>query len=434
MAIRYIISKTARLYTNSSGSAYEQILIYGEELYTSGKTIDGRIKATYRNKYIGYVATKQIDKKASLELYFIDVGQGDAALIVTPNRKKILVDGGYNKQAKGFLQWKYQLADLTTPKLEIDLLVLSHADQDHLKGLIDILEHDRIVIKKIIHNGIGMFKNMDQKSGDLSADRKYLITHHSSVLDLGTMELRNIFSKWIKLVEKLNIPYEAVSSKTGIIEIGDPDITMEIIAPVVEKSILGEKQFKWLKNHSHTINGHSVVFSITYNNVKTLFSGDINIEGSDYLLEHPNTQHQLRAHILKTPHHGSHEFHPSFFEAIRPQISVVSSGDSPDHGHPRANFIGAVGLASRSKSPLIFSTEIASTFSDASEVDLKTIVPNHSLNKEDIKGARLFKKKLNGMINVRTDGKNLYAMRRVTAGYWWESYGPILAEDFPSIF
>ena len=66
-------------------------------------------------------------------------------------------------------------------------------------------------------------------------------------------------------------------------------------------------------------------------------------------------------------------------------------------------------------------------------MDLQEILPDHALNNEDIRGARLFKKRLNGMINVRTDGKNLYAMRRVTAGYWWESYGPIKAEDYPSV-
>lgn len=433
MATRYINAKTARLYKSTIGSSYEQILIYGEEVKTTGSPINGRIAAVYRSKYQGFVSVHQITEKSALEIYYIDVGQGDAALVVTPNKKKILIDGGFNNQAKGFLQWKYQLADLTAPKLEIDLLVLSHADQDHLKGLIDILQHDSIVIKKIIHNGIGMFEGTDEKSGDLSTDKKHLISYHSTIGDLQGLQLRGTFDKWIALVKQLNIPYSAVCSETGILDIGDPKIAIEIIGPIVEQSLTGNKQLKWFGNHAHTINGHSVVFSITYDKVRMLFSGDVNIEGSAYLLAHPEAAEKLKAHVLKTPHHGSHEFHPPFLAAVRLQISVVSSGDSPDHGHPRANFIGAIGLASRSKEPLVFSTEIASTFTDANEVDLKSIIPNHVLNNADIRGARLFKKRLNGMINVRTDGKNLYAMRRVTAGYWWESYGPIIAEDYPSV-
>ena len=433
MATRYINAKTARLYKATTGSAYEQILIFGEEVEITGSPVNGRLTAIYRNKYQGYVSVHHITEKSALEIYYIDVGQGDAALVVTPNKKKILIDGGFNNQAKGFLQWKYQLADLTTPKLEIDLLVLSHADQDHLKGLIDILKHERIVIKKIIHNGIGMFEDTDEKSGNLSVDQKYLTSYHSTIQDLQGLNLRGTFEKWINLVKQLNIPYSAVNSETGILDIEDSKIAVEIIGPIVEQSLTGSKQLKWFGNHAHTINGHSVVFTITFDKVRMLFSGDVNIEGSEYLLEHPEAAEKLKAHVLKTPHHGSHEFHPPFLAAVRPQISIVSSGDSPDHGHPRANFIGAIGLASRSKEPLVFSTEIASTFTDANEVDLQEILPDHALNNEDIRGARLFKKRLNGMINVRTDGKNLYAMRRVTAGYWWESYGPIKAEDYPSV-
>ncbi len=434
MATRFINKKTARLYSNTTGGAYEQILIYGEEVQTVGRAVDGRIKATYRNKYEGFVKVAELMNKGELEIYFIDVGQGDAALVITPNRKKILVDGGSNEQTKGFLQWKYQLADLTAPNLIIDLLVLSHADGDHLKGLLDILEHPKIEVRQIIHNGIGLFNGMDKKSGDLSADGKFLTTYHSQSAELQNLQLRNPFDDWIELINQKNIPYTAVSHETGFLDVGDPEVTMEILGPVIEKNQNGEPHLKWFKDHAHTINGHSVVFSLQYDNVRILFSGDVNIEGSKHLLEHPGTTQKLRAHILKTPHHGSHEFHYPFFEAVRPQISAVSSGDSPDHGHPRANFIGAIGLASRSKAPLVFSTEIASTFTDVNEIDLSEIVPDGSLSVADIIGARLFKKRLHGMINVRTDGKELYGMRRVTAWYWWESYGPISAEEFPSIF
>ncbi|MFH6602648.1 ComEC/Rec2 family competence protein [Maribacter algicola] len=433
METRYIKKKTAKLYTNDTDGGYEQILIYGEEVKTSGQPMNGRIKATYRNKYEGYVNTDELMVNGELEIYFIDVGQGDAALVVTPNRKKILIDGGANGQAKGFLQWKYQLADLASPDLVIDLMVLSHADGDHLKGLIDILEHPKIEVKRILHNGIGLFDGMDEKSGDRSADGNYLTTYHSGLADLQNLQLRNPFDDWIALIQQKNIIYTAVNHETGFVDTGDPVIAMEILGPVIAHDAVGNPRFKWFKNHPHTINGHSVVFSIQYDKVRILFSGDVNIEGSKYLLEHPGTEQKLRANVLKTPHHGSHEFHPPFLAAVRPQISVVSSGDSPDHGHPRANFIGAIGLASRSRAPLVFSTEIASTFTDVNEIDLMEVVPDGSLSINDIIGARLFKKRLNGMINVRTDGKDLYAMRRVTAWYWWESYGPLHAEDFPTI-
>lgn len=236
--------------------------------------------------------------------------------------------------------------------------------------------------------------------------------------------MRTTFKKWIDLVKNLHIPYIAVSQETGILDIGDPKIKLQVLGPIINKNQNNQPRLKWFKNHAHTINGYSVFFRLIYDEIKILFSGDLNIEGGIHVLENPEVSSKLNAHVLKTPHHGSHEYYPPFLEAVRSQISVISSGDSPDHGHPRANFIGVIGLASRSKMPLVFSTEIAATFIDAHEIDLKSIAPASTLRDEDFKKARLFKKKLHGMINVRTDGKNLYAMRRVNAGYWWESYGP----------
>ncbi len=434
MATRFINRKTSRLYNKSDANSIKQVLIFGEEVQTIGQEIDGRKKVLYRKKYEGFIDVDHLSKDASLEIYFIDVGQADATFVVTPERKKILIDGGGNDQAEGFLSWKYQLADPDSDDLVIDLLVLSHADADHVRGLIPILAHDKIKIKQVIHNGIGTFKGMQQKSGDLSSDQFFLTTYHSSIADLNGLTLTSTFKKWTDLVTQKRIPYQAVSHETGDFNIGDPTVQIEILGPLIDRNQNNEPQLKWFKNHSHTINGHSVFFRLIYEDVRIMFSGDMNIEGGKHILNNPIIKNKLDAHVFKTPHHGSHEFHFPFLEAVRPQISVISSGDSPDHGHPRANFIGAIGLASRSKEPLVFSTEIAATFVDAHEIDLKGIVRGGVIRDKDLEKARIFKKRLHGMINVRTDGKDLYAMRRVNTGYWWESYGPIKQADFPSIF
>lgn len=137
--------------------------------------------------------------------------------------------------------------------------------------------------------------------------------------------------------------------------------------------------------------------------------------------------------------YGSHEFHYPFFEEVSPQISTISSGDAPDHGHPRASFIAAIGRASRSTRPLVFSTEIAATFVgdgetadpvDGTEIDgldFTTATGNETARKR-------FKLLLPGIINIRTDGKQLYAFRRVNTGYQWESYGPMEPAPKPSVF
>ncbi|MDP6505443.1 MAG: hypothetical protein QF886_17605, partial [Planctomycetota bacterium] len=115
------------------------VLIYGDRVWvpnapdTSSST---RIRTRFRGRE-GYVRQNQLQSSKPLEIYFIDVGQGDSTFIVTPRGRKILIDGGMNRRALGFLVWFYRL-DQPGNSVDIDLLVLSHADGDHLEGLIPI--------------------------------------------------------------------------------------------------------------------------------------------------------------------------------------------------------------------------------------------------------------------------------------------------------
>jgi competence protein ComEC len=141
-------------------------------------------------------------------------------------------------------------------------------------------------------------------------------------------------------------------------------------------------------------------------------------------MEDPSVEGELDSHVFKAPHHGSHEFAREFLEAVHPQISVISSGETPDHGHPRANFLGTVGHTSRSNQPLIFSTELVALFI----VDADAAAPDADDDVDPTDPAMLgqarrrFKKRLNGLINVRTDGNRIYCARRVAAGYQFVTY------------
>ena len=191
--------------------------------------------------------------------------------------------------------------------------------------------------------------------------------------------------------------------------------------------------FHWFGDKSHTINGHSLTFRLVHDHVRVFCSGDLNVEGSRHLLDQSGGALSVDAHVLKSPHHGSHEFHRPFLAAVRPIVTVVSSGDSPDHGHPRAAFLGAVGAAGRAAQHLVFSTEIAATFTEQGEeeapvpelpedVDPDLMFSTTALNSQ---ARQRFKKALSGIINVRSNGRELYAARRVTASYQWEAYEPI---------
>jgi competence protein ComEC len=437
MTTRFVSDKTTTMYKNATRSSRHGYLIFGDEVKTTGPATHGRVPLEFRGRP-GFVKESRLEATHPLEFYSVDVGQGDATFIVTPAGKKILIDGGLNRRALGFLVWRYRL-DNPANSVVIDLMVLTHADGDHLRGLTPILKHPQINVKKIIHNGIATFDDnslYETQLGDLDASKGFLITRHDNLSDLNALSnISNNFRDWKTAVAAEGANYQAVDANMKTIDVGDPEVTLEILGPKRET----DGSYKWFGNKSHTINGHSVVLRLTFDDVSFMLSGDLNIEGAEHLLADPVLASKMSAHVLKCPHHGSHEFHHSFLEEVRPQISTISSGDAPDHGHPRANFIAAIGLASRSKSPLVFSTEIAATFVGDGEtaapadgtaidgLDFTTTTGNDMVRKR-------FKLLLPGIINVRTNGKELYAFRRVNAGYQWESYGPLEPAPKPSIF
>jgi competence protein ComEC len=89
-----------------------------------------------------------------LRVIFLNVGQGDATLIQSPSQKNILIDGGPDRQIIYKLD---QYIPLT--RRQIDLMILTHPDPDHLNGLVEVLKRYRV--SQVAHNGVS---DPDRKS------------------------------------------------------------------------------------------------------------------------------------------------------------------------------------------------------------------------------------------------------------------------------
>lgn len=218
MTIKYISVKTSRLYESATSNSVNTVLIYGEEVDTLGSPQNGRIQVRFRG-VTGWIDVDHLTADPSLEIYFIDVGQGDSTFIVTPERKKILVDGGVSTGAFRFLAWKYRLYESFSP-VTIDLLVMTHADEDHIGGLIPIISHPKIKIKKIIHSGLAVFKEgqFNERLRELKTQngKKYLITNHDTLDELEDSALSDVFLDWKNaIVDEGGIDYHAVDPTSG---------------------------------------------------------------------------------------------------------------------------------------------------------------------------------------------------------------------------
>ena len=236
----------------------------------------------------GILVVIEIISSYSMQMTFINVGQGDAALISIPYHTNILIDGGgsadyqedYNVGEEIFVPYLQRKA-----KTHIDAAFVSHFHKDHAEGIIAAIEN-------------------------LDVDRVYL--PHS----LPENEYR-------KAIES--------SAKTRCTEIYyiSEDTTIKLENGIVINAIVPTELALFSEDENNT----TVVYKLNYGKTSCLFTGDITSVAEFGLI---NENKDIEADILKVPHHGS-EYSTSkdFVEAVNPQYAVISTGLDNQYGFPR---------------------------------------------------------------------------------------------------
>jgi beta-lactamase superfamily II metal-dependent hydrolase len=389
-----------------------------------------------------------------LKVNFVDVQQGDGAVIEAPDGKVILVDGGDNQLFARYLAGRYRGTSAANPQ-PIECILVTHGDADHFAGLPEILKSEthaekrkRLFIqpKRYYHNGI--VKRPSTRNGKrvpdvelLGATRKvgtktYLTGLETDLLKVPDSAMNTPFREW---KAALNEYQQRAKIEFRRLQFGDQDafaffnrddLRIEVLGPLVntvagkpalrflgdpptaprlghESLSLGEEDFKG-HSASHTINGHSIVFRLTYGGFSYLFTGDLNDEASRFLTrEHNAGRLNLMSEVFKVPHHGSADFSGALFQAISPVVSIVSSGDESaqkEYIHPRATLMGALGKWSRVPEPLIFVTELVAFFKVEGWSKLANPKTAEQKKRGDFFG---FSRTAFGIVKTRTNGKRL---------------------------
>lgn len=144
-------------------------LLWGDPLHVM--EVDGDwVRVRARGKRPGWLRRELISDASLLEIYVIDVGQGDAVLLKTPEGRWHLIDGGVEnakqmtkKGAANFIRWKF-LQDLREDKVTLANVVLTHADADHYGGLVDLFSGRLpfhapfdVEVDTFLHSGLARF-------------------------------------------------------------------------------------------------------------------------------------------------------------------------------------------------------------------------------------------------------------------------------------
>ena len=233
--------------------------------------------------------------KGRLELTVLDVGQGDSLLVVFPGGKTLLIDGG---GAFGGFPGREEHngvdpgEEAVSPYLwsrgfqKLDVVALTHAHQDHLGGLIAILENFRVAKLWI---GREVSSPALTRLEELARERKIIIEH----------ELRGGSFSW-----------DGVD--------GDflwPEIVHEEVSPSAK-------------------NDDSLVLRLHYGSETILLPGDAEKQAEGEILSENNPE-AMRSNVLKIGHHGSkNSTTPEFLAAVQPHVGIISAGEDNPYGHP----------------------------------------------------------------------------------------------------
>jgi beta-lactamase superfamily II metal-dependent hydrolase len=229
-------------------------------------------------------------KSSALTVSFLDVGQGDAALVTSPEGHRILIDAGPPDNAV-----LRALADEDSfQKQDIDVAIESHPDLDHIGGFPALI--DRYRVGAFLASGVDSDNAYDEE-----------------------IELR---------LQKKGIPaYQAVRG----MELSFAGARLDFLFP--------DRDPKGMET-----NDASLIARLRYGSTCFLFTGDSPVKIERYLIG--LEKEGLRCDVLKAGHHGSRgSTGEEFLHFIKPAFVVVSAGEGNRYGHPHEETLARIEAA-----------------------------------------------------------------------------------------
>ncbi|HMQ02866.1 MAG TPA: ComEC/Rec2 family competence protein [Pyrinomonadaceae bacterium] len=270
-----------------------------------------------------------------LHVEFLDVGQGDSAFITFPNGETMLVDGGGRVSFQGEDDEVFEpdipsIGETVVSEFlwergysQIGHLVASHADADHMQGLVDVARNF-----KIGRSWFGLLSEDDEEVEKLAT----LLERHEVTIMTAVRPQR--------------------------LEIGG--VVIEILHP----PLIGVEQCKE--------NDRSLVMRITYGSRTFLLTGDIEELAERQIV---GLDADLHADVVKVPHHGSRTSSSrAFVDRTRPQFAVIPVGRNSRFGHPHQEVVerwlnaGAKIVTTGDRGTISFST-------NGTDLDVSFFVP-----------------------------------------------------------
>lgn len=226
----------------------------------------------------------EIVTEGRLVIYALDVGQGDGLLVITPQRKAVLIDAG-TAQAGDEIAAALQRYGVQS----LDLVIASHPHADHIGSMKRVI--DRIPVKNF--------------------------------LDSGQSHTSATYERMLKAIQDKKIRFlKARSGQTFDLDSG---VRIEVLNPA-------ENLITEIRSGGSVLNANSVVVRLSYGDFAMIFTGDAEFETEVEMMKRGGT---LRAQVLKIGHHGSrHATSGKFIDTTGAQAAIISCSGDNKYGHP----------------------------------------------------------------------------------------------------
>lgn len=225
------------------------------------------------------------------KISFLDVGQGDSILL-QDGTLQILIDGGAGDAVLEPLSKELPWFDR-----RIEMLVLTHAQKDHMEGFLHILERyevGSVLLPEVAHTSL-------------------------------------MYEEFLEKIISQEIPYQ-FARRGQSFQAGD--MYLEILGPFMDEA--GQAAIK------SDLNNASVVMRLDYNDLSVLLMGDAE-KRIETMLVAADTGN-LGVDVLKVGHHGSDSStHFPLLKAANPKLAVISVGADNKFGHPREEVLARLG-------------------------------------------------------------------------------------------
>lgn len=240
---------------------------------------------------VGLWLQRTYSTHGQLSVVVCDVGQGDGILLRTPDGVDVLVDGG----PPGGTDILGCLGSWLPPwDREVELVVSTHADADHLGGLPDVAARYRV----------------------------------AAAVGSGVPAETAAYRRWVEALQRQVVEFRAVRAGDRI-RLGR-EVVAEVVAPLPGAS-------------TSSRNEAGVVLRIVYGQTAMLLTGDAGLEAEAALVA---SGQNLGAQLLKVGHHGSRGSSGSaFLAAVQPEAALISVGLKNRYGHPHAEALARLAAA-----------------------------------------------------------------------------------------